>query len=110
MSRVQKTEEVSNSALQFMFFIVDSTGIVRIKNNRTFDVSSLEGLIVSRSHFSGFTEKQKQRDKRRFDQANDKEDGLLSRDGLISMFHPEENPNMFGIIVEVRFRCVLCSL
>ena len=27
---------------------------------------------------------------------------MLSRDELISMFHPEESANMFGVIVEVR--------
>jgi len=61
---------------------------------------SWEEYVKGSENRGGFTEKQKQRDKRRFDQANDKEDGLLSRDGLISVFHPEENPNMFGIIVE----------
>jgi len=61
---------------------------------------SWEEYIKGAENRGGFTEKQKKRDKRRFDHANAKEDGLLSRDGLISMFHPEENPNMFGIIVE----------
>ena len=43
------------------------------------------------------------RERRRFEHADKNKDGLLSRDELISMFHPEENPSMFGVIVEVRF-------
>lgn len=61
---------------------------------------SWEEYVKDAENRGGVTEKQKQRDRRRFDHAREKEDGLLSRDGLISMFHPEENPNMFGIIVE----------
>ena len=82
-----------------------------LKTFKTFAVFNLKaGLIASHYYLAGVTEKQKQRDRRRFEHASEKEAGLLSRDGLISMFHPEENPNMFGIIVEVRFCCVLCSL
>lgn len=48
----------------------------------------------------GFTEKQKRRDRRRFEHADANRDSLLSRDELISLFHPEESANMFGVIVE----------
>lgn len=61
------------------------------------------------SYFTGFNEKQRKRERRRFEHANINKDGLLSRDELISMFHPEESPNMFGVIVEVRCRCVFSS-
>ena len=50
---------------------------------------------------AGFTEKQKRRDRRRFEHADANRDSLLSRDELISLFHPEESANMFGVIVEV---------
>ena len=56
---------------------------------------------MHRSFFTGFKEQQKERVKRRFDQADVDKDGALSRDELISMFHPEESPHMFAVIVEV---------
>ena len=54
--------------------------------------------------FTAFTAEQRKRDRRRFGQADVDKDGGLSRDELISMFHPEENPHMFTVIVGVRFR------
>ena len=54
--------------------------------------------------FTAFTAEQRKRDRRRFGQADVDKDGGLSRDELISMFHPEENPHMFTVIVNVRFR------
>ncbi|XP_073243174.1 calumenin-B-like [Porites lutea] len=46
-----------------------------------------------------FTAEQRKRDRRRFGHADVDKDGGLSRDELISMFHPEENPHMFTVIV-----------
>ena len=54
--------------------------------------------------FTAFTAEQRKRDRRRFGHADVDKDGGLSRDKLISMFHPEENPHMFTVIVNVRFR------
>ena len=54
--------------------------------------------------FTAFTAEQRKRDRRRFGHADAVKDGGLSRDELISMFHPEENPHMFTVIVDVRFR------
>jgi len=48
----------------------------------------------------GFTEQQREREERRFKRADVNKDGGLSRDELISMFHPEESPHMFAVIVE----------
>lgn len=47
-----------------------------------------------------FTEQQRKRDKRRFSFADLNKNGWLSSDELLSVFHPEENPHMFAIIVE----------
>ena len=54
--------------------------------------------------FTAFTAEQRKRDRRRFGHADVDKDGGLSRDELISIFHPEENPHMFTVIVGVRFR------
>ena len=54
-----------------------------------------------------FTEQQRKRDKRRFSFADLNKNGWLSSDELLSVFHPEENPHMFAIIVEVRFMLLL---
>ena len=59
-------------------------------------------------YFIAFTEQQRKREKRRFDRADVNTDSGLSRDELISMFHPEESPHMFGVIVEVRFATFFC--
>lgn len=47
-----------------------------------------------------FTEQQRKRDKRRFSFADLNKNGWLSSDELLSVFHPEENPHMFAVIVE----------
>ena len=54
--------------------------------------------------FTAFTAEQRKRDRRRFGHADVDTDGGLSRDELISMFHPEENPHMFTVVVGVRIR------
>ena len=106
-----KIQRIQLSWESFLKYKARIHNIAGIKTFKTFEVFNLKaGLIASHYYLAGVTEKQKQRDRRRFEHASEKEAGLLSRDGLISMFHPEENSNMFGIIVEVRFCCVLCSL
>ena len=49
-----------------------------------------------------FREQQRKRDKRRFSFADLNKSGWLSSDELLSVFHPEESPHMFAVIVEVR--------
>ncbi|KAL9986034.1 hypothetical protein ACROYT_G000091 [Oculina patagonica] len=61
---------------------------------------SWEEYVKGAENRGGFNEKKRKRERRRFEHANINKDGLLSRDELISMFHPEESPNMFGVIVE----------
>ena len=63
--------------------------------------------LVGWLFFTAFTAEQRKRDRRRFGHADVDKDGGLSRDELISMFHPEENPHMFTVIVGVRF-CYFC--
>ena len=53
--------------------------------------------------FTAVTEEQK---KRRFNLADADEDGGLTQDEMVSMFHPEEKPHMFDVVVDVR----VCSL
>lgn len=44
------------------------------------------------------TEEQK---RRRFNQADEDKKGWLTSDEIISMFHPEEKPHMFDVVVDV---------
>lgn len=46
------------------------------------------------------TEEQK---RKRFNVADADKDGLLNTDEVTSMFHPEERPHMFEVIIDVRF-------
>lgn len=53
------------------------------------------------------TEEQK---KRRFNHADEDKDGYLSQDEIISMFHPEEMPHMFDVVIDVRFSSLAFNL
>ena len=64
-------------------------------------------MMTCYSSAIAFTEQQRKRDKRRFSFADLNKNGWLSSDELLSVFHPEENPHMFAIIVEVRFMLLL---
>lgn len=41
--------------------------------------------------------------RKRFKVADADKDGLLNTDEVTSMFHPEERPHMFEVIIDVRF-------
>ena len=77
-----------------------------INSSRNFQQTDLLPHLFGWLFFfsTAFTAEQRKRDRRRFGQADVDKDGGLSRDELISMFHPEENPHMFTVIVGVRFR------
>lgn len=70
-----------------------------LDTNKDGKVSWVE-YVKGAENRGGFTEKQERRDSKRFEHADVNRDGLLSRDELISLFHPEESANMFGVIVE----------
>lgn len=56
-----------------------------------------EEFLKSKEDIGATTEEQK---KRRFNHADEDKNGWLTQDEITSMFHPEEKPHMFDIVVD----------
>lgn len=58
-------------------------------------------IIIIQYLFPTVATEEKKR--KRFNVADADKDGLLNTDEVTSMFHPEERPHMFEVIIDVRF-------
>ena len=104
---LQEVESRTNFCKNICAFYWPKTKFYLIINSsRNFQQTDLLPHLFGWLFFfsTAFTAEQRKRNRRRFGQADVDKDGGLSRDELISMFHPEENPHMFTVIVGVRFR------
>ena len=73
-------------------------------NPTTFDVHNIlnDDQMIHFFLSAQLTSQQTKRDRRRFNHADLNKDKRLSRDELVLIYHPEESPRMFAVIVEVR--------
>ncbi|XP_022799420.1 calumenin-A-like isoform X4 [Stylophora pistillata] len=94
------SDDKEKAKLRSVLSLIDRNGDSNISVKELSAWTQKSMRTFYRQEADGFTEKQERRDSKRFEHADVNRDGLLSRDELISLFHPEESANMFGVIVE----------
>lgn len=92
-------EELRNWTQESLMSVHKRDAMVRLKTLDTNKDGKVtwEEFLKSKEDIGVSTEEQK---KKRFDQADADKDGGLMADEFISMFHPEETPHMFDVVID----------